>query len=140
MVAGPLNMTKARMERYTFTLPVADGTVALLKRAKAKDLAKSSDIAGKVVGGAKGSAQLAQLKAYAETLSPKPTVREYIDNNQAYADLAAGRIVAVGNSITNIAYVPKQRPKMFKVVQPAFGKTKYFTSLGHTGGKNKKKP
>src|SRR3546814_584387 len=75
MVAGPLNMTKARMERYTFTLPVADGTVALLKRAKAKDLAKSSDIAGKVVGGAKGSAQLAQLKAYAETLSDRKRTR-----------------------------------------------------------------
>src|SRR3546814_12309608 len=108
MVAGPLNMTKARMERYTFTLPVADGTVALLKRAKSKDLAKSSDIAGKVVGGATGSAQLAQLKAYAETLSPTPTVSESINNNQAYANLTAGPIVAVGKPHTNNAFIDKQ--------------------------------
>src|SRR3546814_584629 len=68
MVAGPLNMTKARMERYTFTLPIAIGTVALLKRASDKALTKPSDIAGKIVGGQKGSSQLAQLKAYADKL------------------------------------------------------------------------
>ena len=33
MVGGPLTVTKARMERYTYTLPVADATDALLKRA-----------------------------------------------------------------------------------------------------------
>ena len=102
MVAGPLNVTKARMERYTFTLPIADGTVALLKRTSDKALQKPADIAGKAVGGGKGSAQLAQLKEFADTLNPKPQIKEYIDNNQAYADLAAGRIVAVGNSLTNI--------------------------------------
>src|SRR3546814_6047333 len=129
MVAGPLNMTKARMERYTFTLPIAIGTVALLKRTSDKALTKPSDIAGKIVGGQKGSSQLAQLKAYADTLSPKPEIKEYIDFNQAYADLAAGRIVAVGNSITNIAYVAKQRPKMLPVVQPPFGQKLSFTYM-----------
>lgn len=133
MVAGPLNVTKARMERYHFTLPIADGTVALLKRASDKSLQKPADIAGKVVGGGKGSAQLAQLKEYADTLNPKPQIREYIDNNQAYADLAAGRIVAVGNSLTNIAYVAQQRPKMFAVVKPAFGKKVYFAYMGMKG-------
>src|SRR3546814_11574809 len=83
------------MERYTFTLPIAIGTVALLKRTSDKALTKPSDIAGKIVGGQKGSSQLAQLKTYADTLSPKPEIKEYIDFNQAYADLAAGRIVAV---------------------------------------------
>lgn len=137
MVGGPLNVTKARMERYTFTLPIADGTVALLKSAKDKSLKQPSDIAGKVVGAGKGSSQLAQLKEYADTLSPKPEIKEYIDNNQAYADLAAGRIVAVGNSITNIAYVAKQRPKMFAVVQPPFGKKVYFSYMGHKGDDSK---
>src|SRR3546814_12522045 len=38
------------MERYTFTLPIAIGTVALLKRTSDKALTKPSDIAGKIVG------------------------------------------------------------------------------------------
>lgn len=126
MGGGPILVTQARKERYAFTLPVADGTVALLKSAKNDALQKPEDIAGLTVGGSKGSAQLEQLKTFAATL-PKPVeVREYVDNNQAYADIVSGRLAAVGNSITNIAYVAKQRPKMFQVVQPPFGKKVYF--------------
>ncbi len=137
MVGGPLNVTKARMERYTFTLPIADGTVALLKNVKNKDLNKPEDIAGKVVGSQRGSSQLAQLKEYADTLSPKPEIKEYIDFNQAYADLAAGRIVAVGHSITNLAVVAQQRSKQFEVVKPYFGKKVYFAFMGHKDADSK---
>jgi polar amino acid transport system substrate-binding protein len=126
MVGGPITVTKARMERYTYTLPVADATDAFLKRANDSGLKQSSDVAGKTVGAGKGSAQLDQLKAYAATLPKPPEIREYVDNNQAYADLAAGRIVAVANSMTNIAYVAKQRPETFAVVQPPFGAKVYF--------------
>jgi polar amino acid transport system substrate-binding protein len=126
MVGGPLTVTKARMERYAYTLPVADATDALLKRASDTSLKQSSDISGKTVGAGKGSAQLDQLKAYIATLPKPPEVREYVDNNQAYADLAAGRIAAVANSMTNIAYVAKQRPDTFAVVQPPFGAKVYF--------------
>ena len=126
MVGGPLTVTKARMERYTYTLPIADATDALLKRANDGSIKQSSDIAGKPVGAGKGSAQLDQLKSYAATLPKAPDIREYVDNNQAYADLAAGRVVAVANSMTNIAYVAKQRPETFAVVQPPFGAKVYF--------------
>lgn len=126
MVGGPLTLTKARMERYTYTLPIADATDALLKRANDTSLKQSSDIAGKTVGAGKGSAQLDQLKTYIATLPTKPEVREYVDNNQAYADLAAGRIAAVANSMTNIAYVAKQRPEAFAIVTPPFGAKVYF--------------
>src|SRR5690606_9028982 len=115
MGGGPILVTQARKERYAFTLPVADGTVALLKSAKNDALQKPEDIAGLTVGGSKGSAQLEQLKTFAATLSKPVEVREYVDNNQAYADIVSGRLAAVGNSITNIAYVAKQRPKMFQV-------------------------
>jgi polar amino acid transport system substrate-binding protein len=126
MVAGPLTVTKARMERYAFTYPIADATDALLKRAKDSSITKPSDIAGKAVGAQKSSAQNEQLKAYLATIKPEATVHEYVDNNQAYADLASGRLSAVANSLTNIAYVAKQRPNVFAVVQPAFGAKVYF--------------
>jgi len=125
MVTGPVTITKARMERYRFTPPIAEATVALLKRKGDKSVMKPEDIAGKPVGGGKASAQLAQLKTFAESLG-KADVREYPGNNEAYADLAAGRIVAVGNSLPNIAYVAAQRSDTFEVVKPAFGTKSYF--------------
>ena len=130
MVAGPATITKARMERYRFSPPIAEATVALLKRANDSSISKPEDIAGKVTGGGKASAQLDQLKAFVATLPSKGEVREYVSNNEAYADLAAGRIVAVGNSLPNIAYVASQRPDTFAVVQPPFGTKSYFGYIG----------
>jgi len=130
MVAGPATITKARAERYRFSPPVAEATVALLKKAGDKSVMKPEDIAGKVVGSGKATAQLAQLKAYAEKLGGKTEIREYVSFNEAYADLAAGRIVAVGNSLPNIAFVAQQRHGTFEVVQPAFGTKSYFGFIG----------
>ena len=126
MVAGPATITKARMERYRFLPPIAEATVALMKRAGDDSVTKPADIAGKTVGAGKASSQLAQLQSYGDTLPTKPVIREYVGNNDAYADLAAGRIVAVGNSLPNIAYVAKQRPTVFAVVLPPFGAKSYF--------------
>jgi polar amino acid transport system substrate-binding protein len=130
MVAGPATITKARMERYTFSPPIAEATVALLKRKGDASVGKPADIAGKAVGAGKASAQLAQLKSYADTLPAKVDIREYPGNSEAYADLAAGRIAAVANSITNIAFVASQRPDTFEVVKPAFGAKTYFGYIG----------
>mgnify|MGYP001604921887 CR=1 FL=1 len=130
MVGGPATITKARLERYRFTTPIAEATVALLKRKGDTALAKPADIAGKAVGAGKSSAQLAQLKAYGDTLPAKIDAREYPGNNEAYADLAAGRVVAVANSLPNISYVASQRPDTFEVLQPAFGAQTFFGYIG----------
>ena len=130
IVGGPIIVTKARKERYRFVSPIAEATVALLVSARKDEIAKPEDIAGKTVGAGKGSGQLDELKVYAATLPEKVTIREYVDNNQAYADLAAGRIQAVANSYPNIAYVAAQRSAVFKVVQPPFGKKAYFAFMG----------
>ena len=130
MVAGPATITKARLERYRFLPPVAEATVALLKRKGDETIMKPEDIAGKLVGGGKASSQLAQLKAFGEALPGGVQIREYVGNNEAYADLAAGRIVAVGNSLPNIAYVAKQQPETFEVVLPPFGTKSYFGYIG----------
>jgi len=130
VVAGPIIVTKARKERYRFVDPIAEATVSLLRSARNDKIAKPEDIAGLTVGAGKGSAQLEELKTFAAALPQKVTIREYVDNNQAYADLAAGRIAAVANSLPNISYVASQRPQVFAVVQPPFGKKSYFAYLG----------
>ncbi|PIL16262.1 hypothetical protein P775_25205 [Puniceibacterium antarcticum] len=126
VVAGPATITKDRMERYRFSSPIAEATVALLVGANS-DIAAPADIAGKPVGSATGTAQLAQLQEFGATLDPAPTeYREYVSFNEAYADLAAGRIEAMANSLPNIAFVASQRPEVFKVITPAFGTPTYF--------------
>jgi polar amino acid transport system substrate-binding protein len=130
VVAGPIIVTKARKERYHFVMPIAEATVALMVSAKDTTINKPEDIAGKTVGGGKGSAQLEELKTFSATLPKQATIREYIDNNQAYAELGTGRIVAVANSLPNISYVAAQHPDKYKVVVPPFGKKSYFAYLG----------
>jgi polar amino acid transport system substrate-binding protein len=129
IVAGPATITKARMEHYRFTVPIADATCAILKAAGDKSIQKPEDIAGKAVGAGKASSQMDQLKAYAATLKDVD-IREYVDNSTAYADLAAGRIAGVANSLPNIAYVAQQRPDTFAVVEPPFGQKSYFGYVG----------
>jgi polar amino acid transport system substrate-binding protein len=86
MVGGPLTVTKARADRYAYTLPIADATDALLKRTGDTSLKQASDIAGKTVGAGKSTAQYEQLKVWAATLPKPPEIREYVDFNQAYSD------------------------------------------------------
>lgn len=129
-VAGPATITKARMEHYRFSPPIAEATVALMKRKGDASIMKPADIAGKAVGAGKATSQLAQLKAFGDTLPGKVEAKEYVGFNEAYADLAAGRIVAVGNSLPNIAFVAKQRPDTFEVVLPTFGAKSYFGFIG----------
>lgn len=130
MVAGPATITNARIERYRFTPPIAEATVAILKKAGDSSISKPADIAGKPVGVGKATAQLAQLQEYSGTLPTKVDIREYPAFNEAYADLAAGRVKAVANSLPNIAFVAKQRAGAFEVVTPAFGKKTYFGFIG----------
>jgi polar amino acid transport system substrate-binding protein len=127
---APVTITKERMKHYAFTIPIADATAALMKRADDKSIMKPEDIAGRTVGGQKGTSQVAQLKEFAAKL-PKPVeVKEYVDNNQSYADLAAGRIDASVNSLPNLAYAAQQRPDAFAMVAPPFGQPTYFSWVG----------
>jgi polar amino acid transport system substrate-binding protein len=133
IVAGPATITNARMERYRWSVPVAEATVALLKKAGDDTITKPEDIAGKTVGSGKATAQLAQLLEFAKTLPEPIETKEYVSFNEAYADLAAGRVVAVANSFPNIAYVAQQRPDTFALVEPPFGAKTYF---GYPGRKD----
>jgi len=137
LVTGPVTVTKERMGHYRFTVPIADASVAFLKRTSDKNLNKPEDVSGKIIGSQKGSSQLAQTKVYTDGLPAKVEMRAYVDFNQAYADLAAGRIVAVANSLPNIAYVASQRPEVFSVVQPTVGAKTYFAFLGRKDADSK---
>ena len=125
MVNAPVTITAERLERYAFTLPIADASVGLVKRKGDDKISTPEDIKGLVVGSQKGSAQLDQLKAFAEEVGGAD-VREYSSVDEAYADLAAGRLDAVAGSFPLLGYLAQQRPEIFETVTPVFGKKKYF--------------
>lgn len=126
IVIAPVTITAERLERYTFTLPIADATVSLVKAASNTELAKPEDIKGKTVGVQQGTAQFKQLSAYGESLGGV-TVKEYGTTDEAYADLAAGRLDAVAGSLPNLTYLVKERPEQFALFEPAqFGEPTYF--------------
>jgi polar amino acid transport system substrate-binding protein len=133
---APVTITKERMKRYLFTVPIADATAALMKRANDESIMKPEDIAGKTVGGQKGTSQLAQLKEFASKLSKPVEIKEYVDNNQSYADLAAGRVDASVNSFPNLAYAVAQRSDTFAMVLPPFGAPTYFSWVGRLDDKS----
>ena len=125
-VIAPVTMTAERMERYNFTLPIGNATVALAKKAGDDSISVPEDIAGQPVGTQKGTAQLAQLQAFSATLDPEAEIREYGNIDEALADLAAGRLKAVANSLPLMGYAAVQRPGLFELVMPPFGDPKYF--------------
>ncbi|MGV6874244.1 transporter substrate-binding domain-containing protein [Pseudochelatococcus sp. B33] len=126
IVIAPVTITPERLERYTFTLPIADATVSLVKSARNEELQKPEDIKGKVVGVQQGTAQFRQLEAYGKELGGI-TVKEYGTTDEAYADLAAGRLDAVAGSLPNLTYLVKNRPETFALFEPAsFGQPTYF--------------
>lgn len=133
-VATSITVTKERAERYAFTVPFAEATVALVVR-KGGPVAKPEDIAGKVVGSQAGSGQLQALHDYDARLKREGgagvrEIKEYVDFDQAYADLGAGRIQAVAQSLPNLAPLVKQRGDVFAILQPTVGPVTYFAWAG----------
>ena len=132
-VVTSVTVTPERMKAYHLSAPIADATMALLKRKGDASITKPEDIAGKAVGSQAGSAQLAALETFAATLKDKGgpvTVSTYTDFSEAYADLGAGRIQAVVNSLPNLLEAARQRPDVFEVVLPTFGPKTYFSWAG----------
>jgi len=133
-VITSVTVTKERYDAYHLSLPIADATMAVIKRKGDDSIRSAQDIAGKVVGSQAGSAQLQALEGLAAELeaagTPVSDIRTYVDFGEAYADLAAGRLAAVVNSLPNQLEAARQRPDVFEVVLSTFGPKKYFSWAG----------
>ena len=133
-VVTSVTVTRERYERYALSLPIADATMALVKRKGDDSIRAPEDITGHAVGSQAGSAQLQTLQAFAERLSLAgegvEDIRTYVDFNEAFADLAAGRISAVSQSMPNLLELVRTRPDTFEMVLPEFGPKAYFSWAG----------
>lgn len=134
-VITSVTVTKERDAKFALTLPIGEATVALLRRSKDGSFMSPEQISGKIVGSQAGSAQLKVVREYDKKLRAegKPgikEIREYVSFDEAYADLTAGRVDAVGQSLSNLGPLVKSRPDAYAVVQPAIGPKTYYAWAG----------
>jgi polar amino acid transport system substrate-binding protein len=127
-----VTVNKQRYDTYRLSLPISDASFAFVKRKGDASLTKPEDLSGKTVGTQAGSAQLKATQAYsdqlkAKGLAPIVGIQTYVDFNEAYADLAAGRTDAVVNSLPNLLYLETQRGDVFEAVKTTFGAPTYFS-------------
>lgn len=132
-VITSVTATPERMQRYHLSAPIADATMAILKRAGEDDISTPEDIAGKVAAAQAGSAQLEALEALAAQLeeagTPVANIRTYTGVDEAYAELGTGRVDVVINSLPNLLEAERTRPDVFEVVG-TFGDPVYFSWAG----------
>lgn len=127
--------TKARTERYALSLPISFATVALLKRQGDASINTPEGVVGKVAASQTGSATLQQLQAWSDKLKQKTGkgasgIRDYIGFDEAYSDLANGRVDVVAQVLPNILYLVRQRPQVFAAVLPPIGPQEYAGWVG----------
>jgi len=136
-VVTSVTVTRERAQQYAFTVPIAEATVALVKRKGDTSISKPEDIAGKVVGSQTASAQLKAVQAFDQSLRAAgkgvSEIKEYVSFDEAYADLAAGRIDAVSQALSNLAPLVKARGDMFEIVGTTIGPKTYYAWCGRKG-------
>ncbi|WP_026169095.1 transporter substrate-binding domain-containing protein [Sinorhizobium meliloti] len=136
-VVSALTVTTERAEKYHLTTPVADATVAMMKKADDASITTPADVAGKTIGSQTGSAQLAAAKQFADEMAAKGTpvgdFKDYTAFDEAYADLAAGRVAVVVNSLPNLLDAVRARPDVFAMVDGTIGPKKYYSWAGQKG-------
>ncbi|WP_211237015.1 transporter substrate-binding domain-containing protein [Aneurinibacillus terranovensis] len=120
-VATSVSITPERAQKYAFTVPIGDGTLAIMKRKGDNSIKKPEDIIGKVVGTQLGSGQLKGLKKFNNDLKASKgqgakQIKEYVAYPEAYQELANGRIDAVVNTKANLSTILKKNPDTFELV------------------------
>jgi polar amino acid transport system substrate-binding protein len=137
-VVTSVTVNKARFEQFAFTVPIAESTVALLKRGDDNSLKSVGDLNGKIIGSQAGSGQLAVLQAFDAKLKAAgqpglARIKEYVSFDEAYADLANGRLDGVAQSLSNLGPLMKARPGVFSTLPEMVGPTTYFGWVGRKG-------
>jgi len=121
-IATAVSVKPERKEKYSFTMPIADVSLILVKNKNNSDINSIDDIEGKNVGCNLGSAPEKELKKYNEKLKAEGkqevTIKTYNSYPEMLLDLKNERIdVALGDhSVIN--YSIKDQKDVYEVVAP----------------------
>jgi len=121
-VATTVNVTPARAGQYAFTMPIAEGTPAVVKRRGDTSIKTIEDLRNKVVATQLGSANVDSAKAFDEKLKTTGAgIKElklftsFAEANLAVANRTADVVVV---SLPTSALLVKERPNVFELVGP----------------------
>ncbi|KAG8148641.1 transporter substrate-binding domain-containing protein [Burkholderia catarinensis] len=131
IVVTAVTVNKDRVSHFAFTVPVADATTGVLLRNGDTSIKSPEDLNGKIVGSQTGSAQLQALQALDKKLKDAggpgiKQIKQYVAFDEAYADLAVGRLDAVTQSVANLGPLMKSRPGVFTLLRQTIGPKSYF--------------
>ncbi|MBN3759838.1 transporter substrate-binding domain-containing protein [Burkholderia sp. Ac-20365] len=131
IVVTAVTVNKDRVSHFAFTVPVADATTGVLLRNGNSSIKSPEDLNGKIVGSQTGSAQLQALQALDKKLKDAggpgiKQIKQYVAFDEAYADLAVGRLDAVAQSVANLGPLMKSRPGVFTLLPQTIGPKSYF--------------
>ncbi|WP_340025845.1 transporter substrate-binding domain-containing protein [Paenibacillus sp. FSL K6-1096] len=120
IVATSMTITPKRQENYLFTVPIAEGTAAVMKHKGDDSIQTVDDLNGKIVGVLINSGPVDALKKYNEKLKADgggfKEMKEYVSYPDAYQDLAAKRVDAVVQALPAMSQLVKSRPDTFEIV------------------------
>ncbi|MEP0816984.1 MULTISPECIES: transporter substrate-binding domain-containing protein [Trichocoleus] len=114
-----VGITDDRAKTLDFTMPIAESTVAYIKRKDDLTIKTLADLSGKVLGVQQGGVSLAaipdlaaQLKQQGGTLGQ---IKQYRGFAQAYQDLLNQQLDAVLHNIVSLSVLVSEKPAIFEL-------------------------
>lgn len=120
-IATTVLITAERSTKFAFTMPIAEGGSAIMRRKGDARINSIADLSGKIAGTQLGTSTEKHMKAHDEELKKqgKPGYKEiklYTAMPEAILALANGQIDVVGSLLPNLAVVNKERAGTFEIV------------------------
>lgn len=110
-------ITDERAETLDFTTPIAESTIAYVKRKDDASIKTLQDLADKVLGAQQGGASFAAVPDLEATLKQKGgkigSVKQYRKFSEAYQDLLNQRLDAVLHNIVSLSVLVDEKPAIF---------------------------
>jgi len=121
LVATAVTITPARAKNFAFTIPVAESTTYVLKRADNDSIKTMDDLNGKIGGTQIGSATEAVLRKWDKEQKEKgkPGLKEiklYTTFPEVYLGVANGELDIGVHSLTALTSLMKNRPGIYDLV------------------------
>lgn len=114
-----VGITDERAKTLDFTMPIAESTIAYIKRKEDTSIQAAKDLSGKVLGVQQGGVSLSAIPDLKATLKQQGgtlgEVKQYRGFAEAYQDLLSGRLDAVLHNIVSLSVLVNEKPAIFEL-------------------------
>lgn len=112
-------ITDERSKLLDFTMPIAESTIAYIKRKDDASIKTLRDLSGKTLGAQQGGVSFAAVPDLEAKLKQQGgalgQVKQYRSFTEAYQDLLNGRLDAVLHNIVSLSVLVDEKPAIFEL-------------------------